>query len=220
VTTVIEGRSRLAPATALGLLLALGVPLITAAAGQLFYGSWWQAEGRVTAGLVIHWLNFAAVIAVVVVAERQSLASIGVKPLRWWTIAAGLVAAGVITVLTGLLVSSLKLSPPTEAAAYLRSLPFAMRLLLVITAGVFEETLFRGYAIERLTSIWGNKWLAGLVTVVLFTLGHLSLGANHVLPIGIVSVLVTLLYLWRRDLILNIITHSTIDGIALLVPSS
>ena len=58
-------------------------------------------------------------------------------------------------------------------------------MVAVITAGVFEETAFRGYALERLAPYVGG--------------------------------LVTLLYLWRRDLLLNMIAHSTIDAIGLIV---
>jgi membrane protease YdiL (CAAX protease family) len=121
-------------------------------------------------------------------------------------------------VLAGVLVSALGLIPDTQFAAYLQSLPFITRLLLVLTAGVFEETLYRGYAVERLTMIWGSKWAAAAATVALFTLAHLpAVGAAHLLPVGIVSVFVTLLYLWRRDLILNMTAHATIDAIALLL---
>jgi membrane protease YdiL (CAAX protease family) len=45
-------------------------------------------------------------------------------------------------------------------------------LLLVVTAGVFEETLYRGYALERLSSLWGSQWLAATATLALFTLMH------------------------------------------------
>jgi uncharacterized protein len=97
-------------------------------------------------------------------------------------------------------------------------LPFILRLALVVTAGIFEEVLYRGYAIERLTTIWGSQWTAAVVTVALFILAHLPvIGFAHLPPVAVVGVLVTLLYLWRRDLILNMVAHATIDGIALLV---
>ncbi len=55
-----------------------------------------------------------------------------------------------------------------------------------------------------------NYWLAGLVAVIAFGLAHIpfwgigpALGAD--LPFGLVM---TLFYLWRRDLIANCIAHS------------
>ncbi len=88
----------------------------------------------------------------------------------------------------------------------------------IATAGIFDETLFRGYVLERLASALGSKWAAGGVTVALFTLGHLpAVGLTHLPPVFIVSVFVTLLYLWRRDLVVNIVAHATIDAVALLL---
>jgi uncharacterized protein len=75
--------------------------------------------------------------------------------------------------------------------------------------------LYRGYALERLTTIWRSKWAAAAVTVALFILAHLPvIGFAFLLPVAVVSVLVTLLYLWKRDLM---VAHSTVDGIALLL---
>ena len=70
--------------------------------------------------------------------------------------------------------------------------------------------MYRGYAVERLVSVMDNYWLAGLVAVIAFGLARIpfwgigpALGAD--LPFGLVM---TLFYLWRRDLIANCIAHS------------
>jgi membrane protease YdiL (CAAX protease family) len=132
------------PATLAGLAIALLLPFLTYAGGQWVFGAE-QSQARVVTGLVVHWCTFAAVVALVLFAERLPLSSIGVRPFRWWTLPAG-------------------------------------------------------------------------VTVVLFTLAHVpAVGFDHLLPVAIVSVFVTLLYLWRRDLILNMVAHATIDAIGLLL---
>ena len=210
-------RPRLSIATALGLLVALFGPFLAFVAARAVFGAAYSPS-RVVCGMVFHWVNFAVLIAIVVSFERRPLASIGLLPLRWWTIPAGMLGGVAIALFSGTLVSALRLSAETPSATYFMSLPFWMRLALVITAGVFEETLYRGYAIERLTTLWGSKWAACLATVALFTLAHLP-GADWsaLLPIGIVALLVTLLYLWRRDLVLNIIAHATIDAMGLLL---
>jgi len=78
--------------------------------------------------------------------------------------------------------------------------------------------LYRGYAVERLVSVMDNYWLAGLVAVIAFGLAHIpfwgigpALGAD--LPFGLVM---TLFYLWRRDLIANCIAHSGALVVSLL----
>ncbi len=217
MVAALKDRQSVSGATLAGLLVALAGPFLTYMAVRGVYGAG-QSPGLVMLGVAIHWLNFAVLIAIVLLAERQPLASIGVRRPGWWTIPLGLVAGVAITVLSAVLVHALKLSADAQFAATMQSLPLALRVLLVVTAGVFEETLYRGYAIERLASLTGSKWFAGAVTLGVFTLMHVpAVGWAHVLPVGIVGLLVTLLYLWRRSLVLNVVAHATVDAIALLL---
>ena len=212
-----SANKRLSLATGVGLFVALVVPFLSYAVGRLIFGMA-QSDARIVWGLVIHWVTLAGLVAIIVFWERLPLASIGLRPVRWWTIPAGLLAGVAITFLSGAFVSALRFNSDAHYAAYLQSLPFILRLALVVTAGIFEEVLYRGYALERLTTIWHSKWTAAAVTVALFTLAHLPvIGFAFLPPVAVVSVLVTLLYLWRRDLVLNMVAHATIDGIALLV---
>ncbi|MDE2465808.1 MAG: CPBP family intramembrane metalloprotease [Alphaproteobacteria bacterium] len=210
-------RNKLTPATHLGLVLALVGPMLPPLFDPILFGSG-QTLVRIEWGIAIHWINLAALIGVVLYLERLPLASIGLRRLRWWTIILGMVAGAAILNLSGMIANVLKVKPDAHFAALLMSLPFAVRVLLVITAGVFEETLYRGYALERLATAFNSKWVAAGITVVLFTLAHVpAVGLTHLIPIFIVSLLVTLLYLWRRDLVVNIVAHATIDGVGLLL---
>jgi membrane protease YdiL (CAAX protease family) len=204
---------RLSLANGFGIFVALVVPFLSYALGLIFGMA--QSDARIVSGLVIHWVTLAGLVAVIVFWERLPLASIGLRPVRWWTIPAGLLAGLAITFLSGAFLSAIRSSSDAHYAVYLQSLPFILRLALVVTAGIFEEALYRGYALERLTTIWRSKWAAAAVTVALFILAHLPvIGFAFLLPVAVVSVLVTLLYLWKRDLM---VAHSTVDGIALLL---
>lgn len=210
-------RQSLSMATLWGLLLALALPTALAFFTALTYGTT-QIRTLINWGIPVHWANLAAVIAVVILAERQRPASIGLQPLRWWTLPLGLLAGLFILPVSGLLANALGSSADARFAGFLQSLPLATRVLVVLTAGIFEETLFRGYALERLASLLDNKWWAAAVTIAVFSLAHIpAVGLAHLLPVFIVSVLITLLYLWRRDLVVNIVAHVTIDSVALLV---
>ena len=210
--------NRAAWITAAGLCIALVVPVLPALAGWLLERGTDLSTERVGWGLVVHWLIFATIVAWVVLIERRNLASLGMRPIRWWTVPLGLVAGTLILAVTGVIVGVLHLSSGTRFAAYLLSLPLPTRVMLVITAGVWEETAYRGYAIERLASVLGSKWLAGGITVLCFVFAHIpAVGLNHILPVLVVSIFVTLLYLWRRDLVLNMVAHATIDAISILV---
>lgn len=203
--------------TVAGLCLALIAPVLPPLVGLLF--GWAEiSTARLWWGVLVHWAMFAAMVAWVVLVERQTLSSIGVRPLRWWTLPLGLVAGTLILGVSGILIGVLHLKSDTTFAEYLMSQPWPTRLMLAITAGVFEETAYRGYALERLASLLGSKWLAGGITVLCFVLAHIpAVGLDHILPVLIVSIFVTLLYLWRRDLVLNMIAHATVDAISLLV---
>jgi len=205
------------PATLLGLFIALVVPILSYAIAQAAFGTA-QSAARVATGLVVHWINLGLLIGVLALAERRPLSSIGLRPLRVWTIPAGIIAGVVIAMVSGALIGLFKLHADPQLVGYLLSLPLILRVLLVITAGVFEETLYRGYALERLADILGNRWLAAIVTVVLFTLAHAPVyGITHLAPVAVISVLITLLYLWRRDLVLNMVAHATVDALPLLL---
>jgi uncharacterized protein len=204
--------------TAAGLCIALVVPVLPSLVGWVLERGTDLSTERVGWGLVVHWLIFATIVAWVLLVEHRNLASIGVRPIRWWTVPLGLIAGTLILGVTGVLIGVLHLSSGSRFAAYLLSLPLPTRVSLVITAGVWEETAYRGYALERLASILGSKWLAGGITVLCFVIAHIpAVGLNHILPVLIVSIFVTLLYLWRRDLVLNMVAHATIDAISILV---
>jgi membrane protease YdiL (CAAX protease family) len=110
-----------------------------------------------------------------------------------------------------------------EGIDRLAILPVWFRVIIGITAGVVEETLYRGYAIERLATFTGRVWLGGIISVIAFGLAHIpawgvgfAIGAD--LPFGI---LMTVLYLWGRNLTVNIAAHSALLVIALVsVPTN
>lgn len=215
--TTPTSRQAFSPATLAGLALALLGPMLAVFLGSAIFATE-QSEARVGFGLAVHWLNLLAVLAIVLMWERQPLASIGVQRFRWWTIPLGLAAGVVILVVASVLITALKLSSDEHYAVFLKSLPFITRLAVVITAGVFEETLYRGYALERLTTLCRSKWPAAVITLAAFTLAHVpAVGLAHLAPVFLVSLFVTLLYLWKRNLVVAIVAHVTIDAIGLLL---
>ena len=210
-------RRRPPAATFVGLGVALLLPLLTNLVVTYVLGVT-PSRALITVGLATHWVVFALLLVIVMRWEREPLESIGWRSPRWFTLPLGIAAGVAIAVVSGFVSQRLGLKSDTHFLAFLQSLPLVVRVALVITAGVFEETLYRGYGIERLSKYFGGKWVAAALTLVLFTLAHASaVGAAQLAPIVLVSGLVTLLYLWRRDLLLNMVVHATIDAIGLLV---
>jgi membrane protease YdiL (CAAX protease family) len=96
--------------------------------------------------------------------------------------------------------------------------PFWWRFISVIRAAVAEEILFRGYALERLQELTGSLHLAAGLSWMVFTLEHVGpWQRSHLLIAGFGGVVLTLLYLWRRNLWVNIIAHLIVDGAAVLL---
>jgi membrane protease YdiL (CAAX protease family) len=179
---------------------------------------------RTAASEAALWANFFLLIGIVLFVERRQLASIGLRPLRWWTLPLGVLAgvtSGGVFRLAYVLMIKLGITPNEAAVKAITSLPFTMRILLVLTAAVVEETLFRSYPIERFTEMFGNKWVAGCITLIIFTVAHVPFwGAAQMIPTFAGSIFITLLYLWKRDLMLNIVAHLVVNGIGLiLVPA-
>jgi membrane protease YdiL (CAAX protease family) len=91
-------------------------------------------------------------------------------------------------------------------------LPVWFRVFVAVTSGIAEETLYRGYAVERLSEMTGRPWVGGFLAVTAFAAAHIpfwgvgpALGAD--LPFG---ALMTGFYLWRRDLVANVTAHSVL----------
>jgi membrane protease YdiL (CAAX protease family) len=135
-------------------------------------------------GQVALWLLCAAVVGTVVYWEKRPLTSLWLKPFQWQSLA----WAGVLV-----LVSILILFPITEWVRKAVGLPgYAMgmetalaypgwlRVFAVLTAGVVEETLFRGFAVTRLLQLGAGIPLAVGVSSAVFAALHLHKDAFSV----------------------------------------
>ena len=164
------------------------------------------------------WVIAASVMALVRIGEHRTLASIGWRRPTLKTIALG-VGIGVVLSLTVPALSLLAALVLPEFSTGEGSVTSAAEsswwlvLFAVITAGVTEEIIFRGYALERLEELTGNRLLSSVVSIGAFTVLHLA-GWNLLHVIGVViplGVALTALYWWKRDLMIVIIAHTVID---------
>ncbi len=166
------------------------------------------------------WAAIALVVAYVRFAERLPLASIGARVPRARDLGIG-VATGVV-LLVGLGAIYAAVLPALHldeqgALEQLFAMPWWWRAMSVVRAAVGEDVLFRGYALERITALTGRSRVAGAITCAVFTAEHLAYwGWGHLIVAGFAGALLTLLYLWRRNLWVNVIAHLVVDGVAIL----
>src|SRR6516162_9536810 len=207
--------------TIVGLIFALGWPLVLAA---LVPNQNLANRGQDLLVLFCEWGSVGILFAIVAGWERLPfLSSVGFRPLQRpdWIFIAVLV---IITAAMAGVLASIHPALSGTNAAQLRqvaSSPFGLRVALVITAGICEEILFRGYALERLQLFTKNIWMAGLVGTVLFTLAHAPRYGFQPDLIGVfvIGAILSIVYIWRRNIAGCIALHWLIDGFGvLLVP--
>lgn len=201
--------------TWIGLAIALlGYPILSILINRfLKQGS----TSYTVAGFIASWLLCANLLLVVLRGEKQPLASIGFATMHWKQILLA-IGIGIVLSLTVPLLTMLtaQIIPATEKGSITAVTESASPWLLlgsVLTAGITEEILYRGFPIERLTTLTGSTWLAVVIAVIAFVLPHLtSWNLAHVvgvvLPLGII---LSLFYLWKGSLIFNMIVHIMVN---------
>lgn len=95
--------------------------------------------------------------------------------------------------------------------------PLWAMAITVLRAGVTEEAFYRGYAMERLQTLTGSKAAAVALTVVPFALFHYRQGPAGILIAFVAALILSWLYLKRRDLPANMLAHFTVDFVPNIV---
>ncbi len=176
---------------------------------------------RMITALAEEWFLVVLLLAVVIFWERKSLASIGFRKMTWrdlWWALGGFVLGVMAFIFTMPLLKALGLSSASGGITKLAQVPLALRIGIVLTAGITEEILFRGYPIERLGSLTGRIGLGAVVAYVLFVALHIPFwGIGGAIQIGVWSIVITVLYVKRRNLYACMLMHILNDAYAFLL---
>jgi membrane protease YdiL (CAAX protease family) len=176
---------------------------------------------RVVITIVEEWAVAILLLAIVIFWERQSLASLGIKKMTgrdWLWGILGFVIGAISFMLTGPIVNALGLGTTSAGIMQLAQVPFLLRMAVVLTAGITEEIMFRGYPIERLHTLTGRLGLSAALAYIVFVLLHIPFwGLGGTIQIGVWSIIVTLLYIKRRNLPACMLMHILNDAYAFLL---
>ena len=202
---------------AVGLSIAWGLP-------ELDLGNRIAPGPSMEARLVregVWWGVGSSLLAYVVFLERRPLSSIGIRRPTPKTFLVASIAAVVMLCTVALsyavIFPLLGLTVNQAAVARVTDNPGWLIVLMVARAGVIEEILYRGYPIERIREIGGSNWWAAVIPTAVFVLAHLSVwGAAQLIVVLFGAVLLAILYIWRRDLICNMVAHFLVDLVAFL----
>lgn len=201
---------RTSSVTAVTIAVAVGgLPLLRVLAGDAA-GPW--------ARVALAWFVLAIVVGIALGVEKRDLAGIGARR-------PALRDVGWVLVTVVLATLAFAATDPLIEAAGLATTDglevggsVAVGIAAALTAGVVEETLFRGYAFERIAETdWGPGGVA-LVTWLGFTLAHVPAGypTGTLVQIGAAAAVFTLVYLRRRTVVPVIVAHVAVNVLGVL----
>ncbi len=157
-------------------------------------------------GLRLHGVPFATLFGEMSTKLLQILRDIGLALLF-------LIAANIVLSLLGTLlhvgrqneaVKQLLPHTPSEIAVY---------LLVALTAGICEETIFRGYLQRQFTALTKSAATGALIQGIIFGLAHAYQGWKMILIIAVYGCMFGAFALWRRSLRPGIIAHFLQDSV-------
>jgi len=141
----------------------------------------------------------------------EFLKDLGISTIFWF------VALAVLA----LTARALHLQSPGQNVRFLlpqTPLEIFLWILLSTTAGICEETIFRGYLQKQLFAWLKSAPMAVVISALAFGAGHIYQGTKSATVIAVYGLLFGILAEWRKSLRPGMMTHAwhdTITGIAL-----
>ncbi len=169
-----------------------------------------KEAGMALVGLII--------IVIVRFGEGLPLSSIGLTASHLVkSLLGGILLAVVCFVAAGIFVALTHFDGGKNAGMLVK-LPVWVATIVVFRAGIVEELCYRGYAIERLHALGLPRWLAALIPLIIFAVGHWTGGGLNIAIALILGAILVVFYLWRRDLLANMIGHTIVDFLPNILP--
>jgi len=202
----------------IGVAIAFGWPLILFIPGVSGHNITNIRDDTVNIG--VKWLVVVGLSLIAFRAQRRPPSELGVRGVRWRDVPA--VVAGVIIgiVLSGVVGCTVAMPPPSVYDLQeIATVPLILRVALVVTAGICEEFIYRGFAIEEMTCLTGKRWLSAVIAWAFFTGGHAPLyhlSAALIVP-GTLGAVLTVLYLWQGNLASCALIHAIVDALFLVI---
>jgi membrane protease YdiL (CAAX protease family) len=180
------------------------------------------SAGQVGTAILVEWLVLAFLLAFWIPrVEGNDLRSIGIGRLRWRYLWLGILAYVVLFAVvgvSGVILSVIGLAQLSSLQALLRTYSLPVLLGLFVTGTVLEEVFYRGYLIERITSLTGKTWPAGVVSWAAFTAVHFKFfGLGPTLQVGVFAAGLVLVYLKEQSVWPCMVVHGLNDAFAYLI---
>ncbi|SEW17281.1 CAAX protease self-immunity [Halobacterium jilantaiense] len=202
----------LAEAVGVALVLAVALGLSTRELPEEYdWATFRRAQGRV-------WLLGAGVLGWVVAVEGAGLASLNHPPVVGfaWSAALAFVAVGVTGIATGLVMrrAGHGIDPATRA---LLELPKSRAFVLVVSTGVAEELVFRGFVLTRVAALTGSEVAAVAVSAVGFAASRAAgLKRAQVAQVAVLGVAIAAAFAYTGNLLAVMVARAGYDTLTTL----
>src|SRR5262245_49004340 len=127
-------------------------------------------------GPIAMWLLCAVVIAIVIFWDKRPLSSLWLRPIQWqsfvWAVVLTLASILIIFPVTEWVRKAAGLPGYAKGMETALAYPACLRVFAVLTAGVVEEMLFRGFAVTRLLRLGASVPVAIVVSSAMFAALH------------------------------------------------
>ena len=87
----------------------------------------------------------------------------------------------------------------------------ALWILLSVTAGICEETIYRGYLQRQFMALTKNASLGIILSAAVFGMSHAYQGFGHAMQIGLLGVISGILAYWRKSVRPGMFAHALQD---------
>jgi membrane protease YdiL (CAAX protease family) len=174
------------------------------------------SANQVGTAVLIEWLILIFLLAVWIPrVEGNDLRSIGIGRRKWRYLWLGILVYLILFIISigfEVVLTTVGLEGIRSLQPLLRHYNFPLLLSLFFTGTFLEEIFYRGYLIERVASLTGKTWLAGVISWIAFTFVHLTFfGLGPTLEGGIFSAGLVLVYLKERSVWPCFVVHGIND---------
>jgi membrane protease YdiL (CAAX protease family) len=150
----------------------------------------------------------------------QRRVALGLRPVRASTFGWGFLcflASAILSAVTLLAFAHFGVTQDKSTLAALASKPVPVILLIAAMAAISEEIVFRSIVITQLEAATGMTWFAAIVSLAVFALAHAAgWGAWQIIFAAVPGLVLTIFFLWKRDLWICMIGHFLTDAVGLL----
>jgi len=180
------------------------------------------SDAYIGMAVTVEWLVLLVLLAFWIPrVEGDKLRSIGFGNLKWKHLWMGVLTYFVLLVAwigSYFALKAIGLEGLRSLQPMIRGHGFPVLFSLFLTGTFLEEILYRGYLIERSTSLTGRSWLAGLISWTAFTFVHLKFfGLGPTLDVGVLSAGLVALYLKERSIWPCIVVHGINGAFSFLI---